>query len=146
MNDIFDDMFEQLNAMFNTPTARQPLTSYGLKKVISRPHNLYTIKDKDGNVISYKLDVVTTPFKKEDVKIQVQDDVLTVKCGNENYRDKDEEHMIYRGISSQSYQFSLKLNHIAVKDIQAKIEDGILHIEMPVIESTKPEPFQIAIN
>lgn len=144
--DVFDDMFEQLNAMFNSRAGDHSLNTYGLKHVIKRPHNLYTIKDDNGNIISYKLDVVTTPFKKEDVKIAVEDGVLTVTCGNENYKDADEDYMIYRGISAQSYQFSLKLNKIDAKAITAKIEDGILHIEMPVVAEKKPEPLMIEIK
>ena len=146
MNDIFDDMFEQLHAMFNT-TAERPLTTYGLKQVIKRPHNLYRVKDEDGNVTSYKLDVVTTPFKKEDVKVSVENDVLTVKCGvYPPEQDNDDVFLVYRGISAQTYEFSLKLNHIDVSKISAKIEDGILHLEMPVIKEEKPKAIEIAIQ
>lgn len=105
MNNIFDDMFEQLHAMFNTPTER-PLTTYGLKQVIKRPHNLYRVKDEDGNITSYKLDVVTTPFKKEDVSVSVENDVLTVKCGvYPSGEDPEDEFLVYRGISAQTYEF-----------------------------------------
>ena len=47
--DVFDDMFEQLNAMFNSRAGDHSLNTYGLKHVIKRPHNLYTIKDNDGH-------------------------------------------------------------------------------------------------
>ena len=86
-------------------------------------------------------------FKKEDVKVSVENDVLTVKCGvYPPEHDNDDAFLVYRGISAQTYEFSLKLNRIDVSKISAKIEDGILHLEMPVIKEEKPKAIQIAIQ
>lgn len=145
MKDIFEDMFEQMNALFNYSNDRR-LNNNGLKYAIKRPHNLYTIKDKDGKIIQYKLDVVTTPFKKDDVNVSVQNNILSVTCGKDNYHDENEEYMVYRGISSQAYEFKLKLDHIDINKISAKIEDGILHIIMPILEDKQPELFNIEIK
>jgi len=85
---------------------------------------------------------VTTPFKKEDVHVSVLNDILTVKCGTENHKDTDAEYMVYHGISSQSYEFSLKLSDKIDQDkITAAVEDGILRISLPMklIEEPKEE-------
>lgn len=126
--DPFANMFRNLEAMMDFDFARE---SKGLKKYIHRPHNLISIKDKDGKIQSYALEVVYTPFKKDECQIKILDGVLTVRCGSENkVRDED---MDYCGISHQSYEFSLPLSDsIDVKAIEAKAEDGMLYINLPV--------------
>ena len=116
---------------------------------IRKPHNLINVKDKDGNIVAQKLTVVTTPFKKSDVKCTIVDDVLTVTCGSQNVEDAEDEEVVYRGISSQSYQFSLKLGESIDKTgIKAKNEDGILTITLPFakIGKKKPEEIEISID
>ena len=95
-----------------------------------------------------KLTVVTTPFKKGDVRCKIVDDVLTVTCGTENVKDAENEDVIYRGISSQSYSFSLKLGESIDKSgITAENKDGLLTINLPYVkpEEKKPEEIEISI-
>lgn len=143
MRDIFDDMLNTWLAFANytDPKNRKKiiLENQGLKPLISRPHNIYaTRKDNkpDGDITSYVLEVVTTPFKKDEVKIQVKNDVLTVTCGNENAPIEASYFNLYKGISSQTFTFSIRLNKIDTEKITAKVEDGILRIIMPVFEDT----------
>lgn len=151
MNEIwhdFDDMFNIMNIMRrNTPTKK--IENYGLKDVIHRPHNLYTLRNDKNEITGHRLEVVTTPFKKDDVKLELFNNVLTITCGSENHRDEDCEYMIYRGISSQSFVFSLRLaDKIDQTKITAKNEDGILRIELPVKEVVEEpiQPTQIQIQ
>ena len=89
-------------------------------------------------IVAQKLTVVTTPFKKEDVKVSILDDVLTGECGSENVKDEKNEDVIYRGISSQQYEFSIRLGeNIDQGKIKAENKDGMLTINMPLIP---PEP------
>lgn len=127
-HDPFENMFRNLEAMMDFDFNRE---SRGLKKYLHRPHNLITKKDANGKVEGYGLEVVYTPFKKDEVKVRILDNVLTVKCGSEN-KVKDED-MDYCGISHQSYEFSLPLSDcIDTKAIEAKAEDGMLYITLPV--------------
>lgn len=146
MKTILEDMFDEILAMTRYPLIDKPLSHNGFKDIIRRPHNLYTIKDDDGNIVAYKLDVVTTPFKKDDVKIKVLNDILTVSVGNDDFKEEDSEHMTFRGISSQTYEFQLKLNGIDQKNITAKVEDGILHIKLPVCKKEQPKPLTINVD
>ena len=133
MNDIifrdpFANMFRNLEAMMDFDFNKE---SRGLKRYIHRPHNLITKRDSDGKIKNYQLELVYTPFKKDECKVQIFDNVLTVKCGSEN-KVKDED-MDYCGISHQSYEFSLPLSDsIDVKAVEAKAEDGMLYITLPV--------------
>lgn len=147
MTNTFDDMFQYLDAWLNQSNkSTRTLENYGLKSTIKRPHNLYAIRDENGNITSYKIEVVTTPFSKKDVRVEVEDDILTVICGSENHHDEDSEHMLYKGISSQSYQFSLRLNKIDVENITAKVDDGILRITMPVLVEKKTKAISISVE
>ena len=145
---IFDDMnnmFKRMDAMMNYPLSS--LGNRGLKNIIHRPHNLITKKDENGNVIGYSIEVVYTPFKRDEVAVEVLDNVLTVRCGNEN-REKDES-MDYCGISRQTYEFSIPLAEtIDHQSISAKAEDGILYIDLPMkkIEEKKSVPLTIEVK
>jgi len=95
---LFTNMFRDLEAMIDYDFNKE---SKGLKRLINRPHNLLTRRDEDGNIVAYEMQIVYTPFKKSDVKVEILDGVLTVKCGLEN-KVKDED-MTYCGISHQAY-------------------------------------------
>lgn len=140
-----DNMFRRMDALMSYPLSA--IENRGLKSVIRRPHNLITKKDDNGNIIGHQIDVVYTPFKRDEVKVEVLDNVLTVKCGNEN-RIKDES-MDYCGISQQSYEFSIPLaESIDCNSISAKAEDGILRIDLPTkkIEEKKSVPLTIEVQ
>ena len=140
----FENMFKNLEAVMSFDFNKE---SRGLKQWIKRPHNLITVKDKDGRIEGYKLEMVYTPFKKNDVKVEVLDNILSVMCGSEN-KTKDEE-MDYCGISHQSYSFSIPLSDsIDTGAIEAKAEDGILYINLPVkkIVDRKQQPISIEVK
>lgn len=149
MIDIYRDPLWEMMDLFSRPFTERKLCDNGLKSAIKRPHNLINIKDETGKVISQRLDVVTTPFKKEDVKVSIIDGTLSVMCGSENIKDEEYEDVLYRGISSQSYTFSLKLApSVDQHKITAENKDGILKINLPLIEEKpkKPEEIEIQIS
>ena len=144
---IWDDMFRMADALTLYPAKERSLENNGLKRLISRPHNIVNVKDKDGTIIAQRLEVVTTPFKKGEVSVEVDaNNMLTVKCGKEVEEDKkseDGESYIYKGISTQNYTFSIKLGDNVDKDaIKAKNEDGVLVVTLP-FKKKEDEPKQI---
>lgn len=151
MIDLFrDPVWELMDIAFPAPFfGERKLSDTGFKNCIRRPHNLVNVKDEDGKVIAQRLEVVTTPFKKEDVKVTLTDNTLSVKCGAENIEDNENEEVMYRGISSQSYSFALKISpSVDQSKITAENKDGILKINMPIImkEEKKPEEIEIKID
>lgn len=143
-----ENTWELMDAFLGYPFKERRIADSGLKQYIHRPHNLIDIKDSNGNVKAQRLEVVTTPFAKEDVKVTVLDNILTVTCGSENVKDREDEHCIYRGISSQSYSFSLKLTPGIDQDaITAENIDGVLKITLPLkeIKEITPVPREITI-
>ncbi len=84
-------------------------------------------------------------IKKEEVSVEVKDNVLTLK--GERIEDKEiKEESYFRkercfGIFSRSFN----LQHLVQPDkIKAKFKDGILEIEIPKPEEEKPK--QITVN
>lgn len=141
--DPFANMFRELEALMNFDFNQE---SKGLKN-IRRPHELYVRKDDNGEVTSYDLAVVYTPFKKSDVKLEVLDNVLSVTCGTENI-EKDPD-VVFSSISHQSYNFALPLNDtIDITKISAKADDGVLYVTLPVKapEEKKVKPLTIDIQ
>lgn len=131
MLNIYKDPIWELMDFFSNPLDRK-IQNQGLRN-IKRPHNLVNVKDDDGNIIAQKLTVVTTPFNKEDVKVSIVDNMLSVVCGTENKYDNINEDIIYRGISSQSYSFALQLSPtVDKKSITAENKDGMLTINLPI--------------
>ena len=138
--------FQALSNLMNK-TFDNDFKNRGLKDVITKPHNLLTNKDENGNITSFALEVVYTPFKKNDVKVEVFDNVLTVTCGKEN-KVKD-PNMIYCGISNQSYTFSIPLDKcVDTSKITARADDGILYIDLPVKQIVREEkkPLEITVQ
>ena len=142
---LLNDMFTMMDSIFNSNS--EHFLSNGLRKVISKPHNLYVIRDPETNEIKqYKISICYTPFKKEDVKVSILDKVLTIKIGTENLPDED--GIVYKNISSQCTEINLKLidNDIDFASISAKCDDGILNIVMPTVEKKVVEPIEIKVD
>lgn len=104
MKNIFDDMLNEWLAYSNYLPRPNTVENNGFKQLIKRPHNVYTFRKDakpDGEIEAYKLEVVTTPFKKDDVKVKIINDVLNVTCG-EKYLEEAEnkEFVAYKGIST----------------------------------------------
>ena len=135
----WNDMFRTMDALMQYPEKKNSIETQGLKNLIRRPHNLVNVKDENGDIVAQRLEVVTTPFTKDDVKVTVSDNIMTVKCGSENKEEKESDEYIYKGISSQNYVFSLKLGQNIDKDkIKAKNSDGVLSVMLP-FKDKEPE-------
>lgn len=145
LQDIFNDIF---NAMSIASDPRimdaNRVQNSGLKGLISKPHNLYTIKNKDGEVTEWKMEMVYTPFKKNDISVKITDNVLSVEIGTEN--KKEDMNLVYQGISNQYTKFSLMLSDkIDTENVSANADDGILTITMPVKKAVPQVARQISI-
>lgn len=148
----WDDMWQNMIALTEYPMNGKTLKDIGLRKLITRPHNIVNVTDpKTNQVIEQRLEVVTTPFKKDEVKVEISGNTLIVKCGTDpalgdtceepKGPDAPEENYLYKGISEQFYTFQLKLsNKVDVANIKAKNQDGILTVTLPY---KKEELYQV---
>ena len=89
---------------------------------------------EDGD--KYTLEIALPGWKKEDIHIDhsIQDEVLLI-AGNQS---KDERKFVHRGISGKSFKRDFKVGE-HIKVVSAKMEDGLLTIEL---ETQIPEELQ----
>ncbi|MGH9442753.1 MAG: Hsp20/alpha crystallin family protein [Thermoanaerobaculia bacterium] len=92
-----------------------------------------------------KLDVELPGFKENQVNLTVENGMLTVKGERKFEKDDKAEnyHRVERSYGTFVRSFSLPTS-IDPNRIQADFSDGILHIEMPKREETRPKQIPIA--
>lgn len=98
---------------------------------------------------NYRLEAELPGFNKEDIHIEVKDDVLTITAKHEENKDEKDEggKCVRRERHSSSYQRSFSVEGLEPEDIMAQYRNGVLTVTLPkkeVIEQ-KQEAKQIAI-
>ena len=112
----FDDMFDQFESLLGNGglSMQSNYPPYNIRK---------TGKDK------YAIEVAVAGFNKDDVEVEYEDNLLTVKTKKVDKtveKDKDGE-IIHRGISQRSFSRSFTIaNDIKVNG--AELKDGLLLI------------------
>ena len=120
----FDRLFDQLASNSRVTTSYPP---YDI------------IKDDDYN---FKIEMALAGFNKKDIEVEVTENLLTVKSVKENTQDNKN---IYKGISYRKFTRGFTIaDDIEVKD--AKLEDGLLTIELERIVPEEKKPKLIKIN
>ena len=92
-----------------------------------------------------KLNVELPGFKESQVNLTVENGMLTIK-GERKFEKEDKEenyHRVERSYGTFVRSFTLPTS-IDQNRIQADFSDGILHVEMPKREETRPKQIPIA--
>jgi HSP20 family protein len=96
---------------------------------------------------SYHVEVSAPGRSKEDFKINVDKDLLTIGFEKKEDTKTEGNNAVRREFSFNSFKRSFSLDEkIDTNNIQAKYENGILKIELPKKEEVKEEVKQIAVN
>lgn len=83
-------------------------------------------------------------IKPEDVKIEIEDDVLTVSGAHEERTEEKDEHFVRRERRYGSFSRSMTLPAgVDAEQIKAKTHDGVLEVTIPLPVETKKEPVAI---
>jgi HSP20 family protein len=89
---------------------------------------------------SYEMDLVAPGLKKEDFKISVNGDMLTVAFEHkeENNQENKEEGWLRREFRMQSFSRSFSLDDsVDMNKIAASYKDGLLHLSLPKKEGAQ---------
>jgi HSP20 family protein len=93
---------------------------------------------------AYKIEVAAPGMKRENFKIEFENNILTIASHLENKVEEsdDNKNFTRREFSYKSFQrtFSLPENKVEGEKIFAKYVDGILHITIPKREEAKVKP------
>ena len=97
---------------------------------------------------AYKLEAELPGFKKEDIKIDVEDDCLTISAERKVDEDKKDEknNSVKRERYYGSYSRSFNVSEIDVEGIKAAYENGVLTLTMPKKAPVKPESKHLEIE
>ncbi|MGI6218135.1 MAG: Hsp20/alpha crystallin family protein [Coriobacteriales bacterium] len=126
----FDEMER---AFFGSPTTT---SSLGFKA---------DIKD---NGDSYDLAADMPGFDKDDIKVEVEDDVLTISAERNFQKDEkdDEGNYVRRERSYGSYSRSFDISNVDQDSIDVKYENGVLKMHMPKKAEETPTVRRLEIN
>lgn len=103
------------------------------------PHNI--IKYSDTN---YAIELAVAGFTEEDLEIECEKNILSIKCKTTSDDATKEKEYIHRGISQKKFTRSFTLaEHIVVSG--AELKNGILKIELELVipEDLKPRKIEI---
>ena len=128
----FDDMFDQFESMLgNGGVVQSNYPPYNIRKAG---------KDK------YAIEVAVAGFNKDDVEVEYEDNLLTVKTKDvKRTEEKDGDEVIHRGISQRSFARSFTIAD-DVKVNGAELKDGLLTISCEKIIPEMKKKRLIAIK
>ena len=98
------------------------------------------IKENDNN---FELEIDLPGFKKDDIKMSIDDGYLTINAKQEDNKDEKDKHgkyvrrERYFGECSRSFYIG---DDIKEEDIKAKYKNGTLRVEIPKKEEKKNLP------
>ncbi|MFB6318567.1 Hsp20/alpha crystallin family protein [Saccharicrinis sp. FJH54] len=129
--DFFSDVMEN---MFNSNEMDTPAFTKPLCNVM---------EDKEGFSIEFAL----PGFSKNDVTIDVDNNVLTVAGKKEENKKDKEQNYTRREFSYGEFKRSFTLPETVDQDkIKATFSDGILNVEIPKKPELQPKSLKININ
>jgi len=90
----------------------------------------------------YRVEVAAPGMQKNDFKVELDNNVLTISSEFENKNEKKEENYTRREFNYGSFQrsFTLPEDVVDTDKINAKYNDGVLNIMIPKREEVKPQP------
>ena len=138
-----EEMEKRLSTMFG----RAPVTTDGDKKEAISVAQWSPLVDITEDDKEYVVKAEIPEMKKEDIKINVHDDVLTMS-GERKY-EKEEKgkkyHRVERAYGSFMRSFTLPEDADGSK-ISAEYKDGLLKVHLPKSEQTKKKAIEVKIG
>jgi molecular chaperone IbpA len=102
----------------------------------------YNVELEDEN--KYRITMAVAGFSEGDLEIESHDNLLTVSGARKDDEDREGRRYLYRGIATRSFERKFQLADY-VKVVDARLENGLLHIQLvrEVPESMKPRKIDI---
>lgn len=96
----------------------------------------------------FVLDADLPGFKREDIKLDLQGDILTITAQHQDKNEEKDENGNYicRERTSSSYSRSFNVSGIRGADITAAYQDGVLQLTLPKQETKVPQSRRIEIQ
>ena len=122
-NDLFDGMITNDFKRWNTPSVN--------------------IVENDEQ---FKMQLAAPGFTKEDFKISVNDNTLTISAEKKSETNESTERFTRKEFSFNRFSRSFTLTEMVnVEGINASYENGIMLVTLPKLESAKPKSREIKV-
>ena len=119
----------------------------GFSRVADEPGYMnvpVNIKDTEKE---YELHVVAPGLKKDDFKIQVEKNILTISFEQKEENKEEATKWVRNEYSFRSFKRSFKMNDkVNTSAITAKYEDGILNVSLPKNEQAETQSQVITVS
>jgi HSP20 family protein len=133
-----------MNATCNPSTpananSNRATPSVGVTETLQKP--LYTV---GGNADVYEVRVEMPGVAKDGVKIDLEDNVLSIRGERKTANVPEGWKPLHRELSPLGYQLRLRLNTPVDEDkLTASLENGVLTLKLPVKEAAKPRRIEV---
>ncbi len=97
------------------------------------------IREVDGKV---EVEAEMPGFKKEDIEVHVEDDILHIRAERKEHEKKGKEHLHERRYSKVERHLRLPAA-VDATHVKAKLNEGVLYLAMPEKESSKLKQIDI---
>lgn len=96
----------------------------------------------------FSIEISAPGLKKEDIKIELDNDILRISSDIEDSKEEKNDEYCRREFYKSSFERSFTVPKIVDKNsISASMTDGILNVKIPKLkEEKKPESIQITIK
>lgn len=135
-----EEMSDRLNRVFTRPTVR---TNGKEQLTVADWMPIVDISETDGE---YLIKAELPEVKKEDVKVTVENGVLTLQ--GERRQEKEEQgkkyHRVERSYGSFVRSFTLP-ESIDESGVKAEYKDGVLNLHLPKSEKVKPKAIEVKV-
>ena len=127
----FDNLFQDLLPVNYRDFMMYPETAFPAIDIVDKENHFLVKAEVPG-------------FKKEELDISIEGDVLTLTGETKNEKEEEKENYYYKESKYGSFQRSVRLSSEINRDgIKASLKDGILHVELPKLEEKKPTKVEI---
>jgi len=127
----FDVLFKNF---FNNDSFFAP----ALETKISHPVDIYETQD------GLHFEIACTGLSKEDVKINIEGDILRVTYEKDGDNEIDVANYIHKGIARRSFNLGYKVSsRFDLQNADAQMNNGLLTISIPFAEQAKPKALAI---
>jgi HSP20 family protein len=117
-----------------------PSSGFGSAATTKQPHPLNIYYDETG----LHFEVACTGLTKNDVKLDIEDDILKISYDKPEEEKELHPGTIHRGLSKKSFNLGYKISSkYDLSKSDGKLENGLLTIFIPITEKAKPKTIKI---
>ena len=123
----FKEMEDMMNRMFGDFSGET-----SLEKAFTEATPGFNMYKDEGDMV---IEASLPGFDKNNIKVELQDDVLTIKGEHKEETEEKEKDYYHKEFSRSSFCRSVRLpEKVKPEDFKAKYKDGILEIRVPTSE------------